>query len=70
MYICTYVCVGHAWNVNLSSCSGTQVSLIHALHEDMRMSMEDELGKEGNDVSWQWRMGRTMWLGLHNVRIW
>ena len=32
--------------------------------------MEDELGKEGNDVSWQWRMGGTMCLGLHNVHIW
>jgi len=29
-----------------------------------------ELGKEGNDISWQWRMGRTVWPGLHNVCIW
>ena len=33
-----------------------------------RTSMEDGVG--GDDVSWRWRMGRTVWLGLRNVPNW
>ena len=35
MYVCMHIHVGHAWNVNLRSHLGNQVSLICALHEDI-----------------------------------
>ena len=43
----------------------TQASLKRALHEDV-----DGVRSWGDKVSWWWRMGRTVQLGLRNIGIW
>ena len=65
MYICTFVSVMLGMSICTLRDSGiTDMCITRGCR------WRTELGKEGNDVSWQWKMGRTMWLGLHNVRIW
>ena len=63
MYVCMHIHVGHAWNVNLRSHLGNQVSLICALYEDIDRlrSWEEQrfLVMEDEDSA----------AGLHNICI-